>query len=120
MESLLCDEVWVSSPNCCSHEYKNGVRESSFYARMEDCEEGFLLTLQKEHTYMPRPGYLHYLYSQDLVKARFRAIRWLVKSGRRLNLSFGTIFCAANYLDRFISTNHCREWKYWMFILYSH
>ncbi|KAF4369780.1 hypothetical protein F8388_011038 [Cannabis sativa] len=42
----------------------------------------------------------------------------------RFNLSFGTVFHATNYLDRFISMNqnsinNITEWKYWMIELLS-
>ncbi|KAG9159202.1 hypothetical protein Leryth_018181 [Lithospermum erythrorhizon] len=43
----------------------------------------------------------------------------MVKSQRRLGFSLGTIFNAANYLDRFISSNKCQGWNIWMFELLS-
>ncbi|XP_029128243.1 putative cyclin-D7-1 [Cajanus cajan] len=37
----------------------------------------------------------------------------------RFNLSFGTVFLAINYLDRFVSICQCNAWEYWMLELLS-
>ncbi|KAK9289988.1 hypothetical protein L1049_008150 [Liquidambar formosana] len=84
-----------------------------------DCEQAFGVCIQKELHYMPQPGYVKLLQSYDLIIARLRVVHWLIRSRSRLNLSFGTVFMAANYLDRFISMNQCRGWKYWMVELLS-
>ncbi|KAH0638421.1 hypothetical protein KY285_035007 [Solanum tuberosum] len=69
---------------------------------------------------MPKIGYVKFIKENCFIEnARFKAIHWLIKSQRRWNLSFGTVFGAASYLDQFISLNKCQEWKYWMFELLS-
>ncbi|KAK3226334.1 hypothetical protein Dsin_006196 [Dipteronia sinensis] len=121
MESLLCDEVWLSSPDqtavaACFDEPQNWRRSGD----KEECDEATIMCLDKELSYMPQPGYLDYLLSNNnLMHSRSKAIQWLVKSRSRLNLSFGTVFSAANYLDRFLSLNQCHGWRYWMIELLS-
>ncbi|KAM6574550.1 hypothetical protein CsatA_022877 [Cannabis sativa] len=90
----------------------------------EDIELAFNICLDKENTYLPKPNYLQYLYYNNLIVARFRTIQWFIKCRSRFNLSFGTVFHATNYLDRFISMNqnsinNITEWKYWMIELLS-
>ncbi|KAK2972329.1 hypothetical protein RJ640_014387, partial [Escallonia rubra] len=133
MESLFCNEVWLMSPSSTTvtanndmHSPYNGGesgfcgRRSCFYTTKEDCEQAFEICMRKEQSYMPGPGYADHLESNDLIKvARFRAIQWFIHSRRRLNLSMGTVFSAANYFDRFISANQCHGWKYWMVELLS-
>ncbi|KAJ9185237.1 hypothetical protein P3X46_004894 [Hevea brasiliensis] len=126
MESLLCDEVWLSTiapstPDSCNSD--NNVEcyycFGSFYTTKEDFEQALCSCLQEELTYMPEHGYLEHLHSTKLFFARFKAIQWLIKSRSRLNLSFVTLFNAANYLDRFISMNQSHGWKNWMVELLS-
>ncbi|KAK8561763.1 hypothetical protein V6N13_149086 [Hibiscus sabdariffa] len=126
MENLLCDEVWLSSPETrdLSHEtehctLKDYASADSFYTTKEDSEQAIVICLEKELSYMPEPGYLDYLQSNHLVFPRFRAVQWLIKTCSRLNFSIGTVFKAVNYLDRFISTNQCQGWKKWMVELLS-
>ncbi|XP_059649925.1 putative cyclin-D7-1 [Cornus florida] len=129
MESLYCDEVGLMSPyttttvdqqhNAHNKQPLGVLDQSSFYTSKEDCEQALSICLQKECTYLPQPGYSDYLKTYNLIIPRFIAIQWLIKSQKRLNLSFGTIFNAANYLDRFISMNLCHGWKYWMYELLS-
>ncbi|XP_050213875.1 putative cyclin-D7-1 [Mercurialis annua] len=120
MDSLLCDEVLLSTDCCCNNNHDNDNGDGFSYTAKEDCEEAFCLCLKKEFTYMPSQGYfVHLDQSQDLLFARIEAIRWLIKSRSRLNLSFETIFNAANYLDRFLSRNHSLGWKKWMVELLS-
>ncbi|XVF33999.1 hypothetical protein REPUB_Repub18cG0019300 [Reevesia pubescens] len=76
---------------------------NAFYSSKEDSEQALIICLEKEFSYMPEHGYLDYLQSNNLVFARFRAVQWLIKTCTRLNLSIGTVFNAANYLDRFLS-----------------
>ncbi|ESR42377.1 hypothetical protein CICLE_v10012085mg [Citrus x clementina] len=133
-ESLLCDELWLSDPASTADCYSDrkpkqcNILEScececdgtSFYKTKEECEEAAIICLDKELSYMPEPGYVEYLdKSNNLPHFRFRAVQWLIKSRSRLNLSFGTFFNAANYLDRFISMHQFHEWKYWMVELVS-
>ncbi|OMO66368.1 hypothetical protein CCACVL1_21194 [Corchorus capsularis] len=138
MENLLCDEVWLSSSSLSSpggttpdfqyhshdHERERCVLkgfdfDDSFYSTKEDSEQAFSVCLEKELSYMPEPGYLDYLQSNNLVFPRFRAVQWLIKTCSRLNLSVGTVFNAANYLDRFLSMSQCHGWKHWMVELLS-
>lgn len=86
MENLLCDEVWLSSPGTpdLSHEREQYCTlkcySDSFYTTKEDCEQALVICLEKQFSYMPEPGYLHYLHSNSLVmSARFRAVQWLIK-----------------------------------------
>ncbi|GMJ03128.1 CYCLIN D7;1 [Hibiscus trionum] len=127
MENLLCDEVWLSSPETpkLTHETEHCTLKpdhgsaDSFYTTKEDSEQAIVICLEKELSYMPEPGYLEYLQSNDLVFARFRAVQWLIKTCSRLNFCIGTVFRAVNYLDRFISMSQCRGWKNWMVELLS-
>ncbi|TXG58648.1 hypothetical protein EZV62_016477 [Acer yangbiense] len=141
MESLLCDEVWLSSPDhqtACFDEPQNWSpdhqiavacfddddhREPQNWRRSsdkEECDEATIMCLHKELSYMPQPGYFDYLLSNNnLMHSRSKAIQWLVKSSSRLNLSFETVFNAANYLDRFLSINPCPGWRHWMIELLS-
>ncbi|KAI3474115.1 hypothetical protein Pfo_028903 [Paulownia fortunei] len=114
MDSLLCNEVWLMSPNVALNVQENdgcyAKGHVAFFSTKEDCEEAFGILLGKEAT----------CQTNDLIhNARFKAVNWLVKSQRRMNLSLGTVFIAANYLDRFISLTQCQGWKYWMFELLS-
>ncbi|KAL5807086.1 hypothetical protein ACOSQ4_029819 [Xanthoceras sorbifolium] len=129
-ESLLCDEVWLScpeTPGCCDHHHHHEPNKWSSLERGagSDNEEYhdaniIVMCLEKEPSYMPGPEYVDYLQSNNnLMQSRSRAIQWLFKSRSRLNLSFGTVFNAANYLDRFISMNQCQGWRYWMIELTS-
>ncbi|XP_030925183.1 putative cyclin-D7-1 [Quercus lobata] len=124
MESLLCDESWLSSPATPIHQHatKHHSSEScygSFYTTKEDCEQALAIYLEKEMSYMPEASYIEHLRSKNLIFARFRAIQWLFRSRSRLNLSFETAFHAASYLDRFISMHQCNGWEHWMVELLS-
>ncbi|KAI7997025.1 putative cyclin-D7-1 [Camellia lanceoleosa] len=112
MDSLLCDEVWLTtSPTTTILNHNYG---GSFYTTKEDSQQAFDVCLQKEIGYTPESQYQDHLQSSGLILARFRAMQWLLKSQRRLNLSCQTVFNAANYFDRFLSMNQCKGWKYWM------
>ncbi|XVE76395.1 hypothetical protein DITRI_Ditri12bG0169200 [Diplodiscus trichospermus] len=124
MKNLLCDEVWLSSQATpdLSHEREHCILKGyadSFYTTKEDSERALVICLEKEFSYLPEPGYLDYLQSNNLVFARYRAVRWLIKTCTRLNLSIGTVLNAANYLDRFLSISQCHGWKHWMVELLS-
>ncbi|KAJ8753993.1 hypothetical protein K2173_001891 [Erythroxylum novogranatense] len=124
MDSLLCDEVWLSSsasPGCCNANHSSNIESCnrSLYTTKEDYEQAVFIFLEKELNFMPKPEYIEYLVSKDLIFLRFRAIQWLIKSRTRLNLSTETVFVAANYLDRFICAKQCQEWHYWMVELLS-
>ncbi|KAI9152807.1 hypothetical protein LWI28_001509 [Acer negundo] len=127
MESLLCDEVWLSSPDqtaVACFDDDDDHREPQNWRRStgdkEECYEATIMCLHKELSYMPQPGYFDYLLSNNnLMHSRSKAIQWLLKSRSRLNLSFETVFNAANYLDRFLSINPCHGWRHWMIELLS-
>ncbi|KAL1549213.1 cyclin-D2-2-like [Salvia divinorum] len=110
MENLLCSEVFEE--NDCDH--RNGI---SF----EDCEEAFAFFLAKETTYLPQSAYTKLLQINGFIAdARFKAVTWIIKSQRRMDLCDETVFSAVNCLDRFISLNlQCQGWKGWMFELLS-
>ncbi|KAM3325503.1 putative cyclin-D7-1 [Capsicum chacoense] len=118
MDSLLCDEVWIEEGG---GGFNNDVGNGScFYSTKEDCEEAFEILLDKEMSYLPKPGYVKLIKENCFIEnARFKSIHWLIKSRRRWNISFETVFGAASYLDRFISLNNCQGWSYWMFELLS-
>lgn len=84
MESLLCDESWLSSPATPIHQHatKHHSSESyygSFYTTKEDCEQALAIYLEKEMSYMPEASYIEHLRSKNLIFARFRAIQWLFR-----------------------------------------
>ncbi|XP_042055988.1 cyclin-D2-2-like [Salvia splendens] len=110
MDSLLCNEVFEE--NDC--DIRNGI---SF----EDCEEAFAGFVAKETAYLPHSAYTKLLQINGFIGyARFKAVTWIIKSQRRMDLCDETIFCAVNYVDRFISLyNQCQGWKGWMFELLS-
>lgn len=88
MDSLLCDEVWLSSPPKTPDSYHKADRFSigdadSFYATSNgDCDqEAIAIFLEKELSYMPKSGYIDRLQSLNLFLHRFGAIQWLFKVG---------------------------------------
>ncbi|CAI9760776.1 unnamed protein product [Fraxinus pennsylvanica] len=131
MESLLCNEVWFMSPapvtvldklraNDQYHNVRRNYTASCFYSTQEDFEKAIRIFLDKEASYLPKPGYVSHIKSDNSIdQARFKSVCWLLKSQKRLDLSFGTVFGAVSYLDRFISIIQCQGWKYWMFELLS-
>ncbi|CAA3025998.1 cyclin-D7-1 [Olea europaea subsp. europaea] len=132
MGSLLCNEVWFMSPapvtvhdKVRANDKYHNVRRSNYttsclYSTKEDFENAIGIFLDKEASYVPKPGYASHIKSDNSIdQARFKGVCWLIESHKRLDLSFGTVFCAVSYLDRFISIIHCQGWKYWMFELLS-
>ena len=86
VDSLLCDEVWLTSPTVANHSHAIAMSKSAesyggctFYMSKEDCEHAFAICFQKEVTYMPQCGYKDHLQSCGLVLDRFRAMQWLLK-----------------------------------------
>ncbi|KAL6574695.1 hypothetical protein OROMI_011980 [Orobanche minor] len=123
MESLLCNEVWLMSPTYNN----NNVQENDECIVSElgqttndhqDCtdrEALILVFIDREATYMPAPGYLKFLKTNDMIhNARFKAVSWIIEAQGRMNISSGTVFLAVNYLDRFFSLTQCPEdhWDY--------
>ncbi|KAL3753771.1 hypothetical protein ACJRO7_001070 [Eucalyptus globulus] len=131
MESLLCDEKWVVSPYSVSDHHAREAFENSgdsehvchggswFGMTQQDCDAELAICLEKERGYMPESGYVECLEAKGLVFARTRVMQWLIKCRSRLKLSYGTMFLAANYFDRFVSICKCQEWKHWIVELVS-
>ncbi|CAJ1949431.1 unnamed protein product [Sphenostylis stenocarpa] len=117
MDNLLCDEVWFSGSENTFEEVGDFVAFKSY--ENKEFEEAFTLYLEKEVSSLPEQDYTHYLHSNNLFVPRCKVIQWLIKCGSHFNLSFGTVFLAVNYLDRFVSICQCNAWKYWMFELLS-
>ncbi|KAL6508003.1 hypothetical protein OROGR_024198 [Orobanche gracilis] len=125
MESLLCNEVWLMSPTYNN----NNVQENKECIVSElgqttnnrkdrtDREDLISILIDREATYMPEPGYMKFLKTNDMIRnARFKAVSWIIKAQWRMNLSPGTVFLAVNYLDRFFSLTQCPlqedQWEY--------
>ncbi|KAF8029295.1 hypothetical protein BT93_E1852 [Corymbia citriodora subsp. variegata] len=125
MESLLCDEKWVVSPQSVEEFENSGDSErvcrggswSSMTQQDRDAE--LAICLEKEMGFMPGSGYVERLEAKGLVFARTRVMQWLIKCRSRLKLSYSTIFLAANYFDRFVSICECQDWKHWIVELVS-
>lgn len=91
MESLLCDEVlWIStysSPpsleetgNAVDHKSRsNKFIDEAYHMTKEDCEQALNICLESEKSYVPKPHYLQYLISNNLVNARSKIIQWFIK-----------------------------------------
>ncbi|KAH6806224.1 hypothetical protein C2S51_031055 [Perilla frutescens var. frutescens] len=114
MESLLCNEVWLMSPDpACIH-------ANAHLPTKQDFDETFATFQRKETRYLPQSGYLNLIHTHHSIRnARFKAVTWIIKSRTRMDLSPETLFAAVNYLDRFISLSQCQGWKCWMFELLS-
>ncbi|KAM7254879.1 hypothetical protein ACFE04_020120 [Oxalis oulophora] len=130
MDFLICDEVWPSGPltpdhdHFYSHQEVDNFNVDSFVSNTnnptkQEYEHVFNMFVAKESSYMPSAGYFRRLQSQNLVVTRFKAIQWFIKTRSRLSLSMETVFYAANYLDRFLSTNDCNVPRNWMIELLS-
>lgn len=118
MDNLLCDEVWLSRSENSNEEVGDHVAIFKSYEN-EEFEEAFKACLEKEVSSSPESNYAKYLHSNNLIFPRSRVIQWFIKCRSRFNLSFGTLFSAVNYLDRFVSICKCNDWEYCMFELLS-
>lgn len=87
-ESLLCNEVWPSSPVVAEHHHRMKYQKkycgsdcglSSMYTTMEYYEEAFTICSEKEMSYMPQSNYSENLTTNNLATARFRSIQWFIK-----------------------------------------
>ncbi|KAL0545116.1 hypothetical protein IC582_020258 [Cucumis melo] len=126
MDALLCDEDWLScSTETRDENYHRAMKHGGFdksitssvcltITMKEDDERAVSVCMEKEMSYMPEPYYKEFLESKNLVFVRLRCIQWIIKCRSRWDFSHETVFLAANYLDRFISKNRCKEWKDWM------
>ncbi|KAG5054240.1 hypothetical protein AAZX31_03G057200 [Glycine max] len=117
MDNLLCDEVWLSKSSNTFEEVSDPVALKSY--ENEEFEEAFAVCLEKEVSFLPESDYTKYLHSNNLIFPRCRVIQWFIKCRSRFNISFGTVFLAVNYLDRFVSICQCHDWEYWMLELIS-
>ena len=97
--SLLCDEVWPSSPASASDDISVEMAEHvttkhvSFeshdsvefhHITNDDCKQALSICLKEEKSYIPKHNYLEYLESKNLIVARFRIIQWFIKVSIRL------------------------------------
>nr|GMD46542.1 putative cyclin-D7-1 [Ipomoea batatas] len=119
MESLMCDEVLdfsslsaASPPPAAAERPPSFVHSTAATAAVSsrnDFEEAVGFLVEKEMSYMPKPGYVNLLQSNALIyHARQKAISWIIQVQKSLSVSMETVFYAANYLDRFISLNKCQ------------
>ncbi|XP_013740095.2 putative cyclin-D7-1 [Brassica napus] len=121
MDNLLCDESWLSDPltpepepNFCLNIHDDHVVMSPGIdaARVE---EAISIDLEKESCFSNHGHkFVEFLASKKLIDARFRTVQWLIQTRSRLNLSFETLFSAANCFDRFVNVISCDEWSKWM------
>ncbi|CAA7061779.1 unnamed protein product [Microthlaspi erraticum] len=122
MDNLLCDESWLSDPMTpepvpnfrCNNIYGDDVTMSP---AMDEAtvEEAISLDLEKESRFSTFGNkFVEFLVSKKLTDARFQAVQWLIQTRSRLELSFETIFSAANCFDRFVYETNCKEWTNWM------
>ncbi|CAH9131742.1 unnamed protein product [Cuscuta epithymum] len=128
-DGLLCDEVLDFTPpplnESSAVELRRLQQPSVAYNAAapfsrEEFEEAVRILVENERKHMPEPGYADYLQSNTLVyNARFKAVHWIIGSQKRLSLSPESIFCAANYIDRFISLRKCEGWECCIFDLLS-
>ncbi|PRQ43217.1 putative cyclin A2 [Rosa chinensis] len=93
-QSLLCDEVWPSSPLTTAMNYMIDCGTLSMYARSkDDYDESFTICLEKEMSYMPQPNYVENLCSNHLVIARFKSIQWFIKPWKYWMVELLSIAC---------------------------
>ncbi|OAY68121.1 putative cyclin-D7-1 [Ananas comosus] len=86
----------------------------------EERREAFSYFLSKEQQFAPNSEYLKQLQcSANLSSARFKAVRYIILVCSKLSLAVGTVFNAANYVDRFLSMNSSTNWEGWMLELLS-
>ncbi|GER28585.1 DNA repair protein RecO, partial [Striga asiatica] len=83
MENLLCNEVWLMSPNILldntNVQEKDEPHKVDFWTE-EDCEEALSVFIGKEDDYSPERGYSELVVNDDLIRnARFKAVNWLIK-----------------------------------------
>ncbi|XXG66312.1 hypothetical protein AAC387_Pa05g3820 [Persea americana] len=123
-KSLLCDEeLLISPPTLYLTRMKPSLEVlvgTSYYPSGEDRDRALGICMERETCHMPQDGYVdHLLSTPELVAARFRVVRWMIKTRCRLNLLLGAVFDAMNYFDRYISLSLCKELKYWVIDLLS-
>ncbi|ESQ40128.1 hypothetical protein EUTSA_v10015838mg [Eutrema salsugineum] len=121
MDNLLCDESWLSCPltpepipNFRLNIHDDDV-EMSPAMDAATVEESISMDLEKESCFSNHGDkFIQFLVSKKLTDARFRSVQWLIQTRNRLNLSYETVFSAANCFDRFVYVTSCNEWTNWM------
>ena len=121
MDNLLCDESWLSDP--LTRESLPKFRINIYEGHVEmsrgmdaaTVEEAISIDLDKESCFSNHGHkFVEFLASKKLIDARFQTIQWLIQTRSRLNLSFETLFSAANCFDRVVYAIGCGEWSKWM------
>ncbi|RVW33752.1 putative cyclin-D7-1 [Vitis vinifera] len=99
MESLLCDEIWLTSPvtpdpPCRAPMQPNfDIYASSFYTTKQDREQALAICMRQELSYMPEPEYAHRLRSDDMGISRFRVIQWIIKGWKYWMVELLSVAC---------------------------
>ncbi|CAH8318868.1 unnamed protein product [Eruca vesicaria subsp. sativa] len=121
MDNLLCDESWLSdplTPEPLPHSRFNihdGQVAMSPGMDAATVEEAISIDLEKESCFSNHGDkFVEFLASKKLINARVETVQWLIQTRSRLNLSFETLFSAANCFDRFVYVTSCNEWSKWM------
>ncbi|KAL0783822.1 hypothetical protein Bca101_000067 [Brassica carinata] len=121
MDNLLCDESWLSDPSALEplSNFRLNVHddhmEMSPAMDASTIDEAISIDLEKESCFSYHGHkFIESLVSKKLTDARFQTVQWLIQTRSRLNLSFETLFSAANCFDRFVNVISCDEWSKWM------
>ncbi|KAL1200558.1 putative cyclin-D7-1 [Cardamine amara subsp. amara] len=125
MDNLLCDESWLLDPptpeplpnfHLSTHNDHNVAAMISPAMDAAKVEEAISMDLEKELCYCNNNGdkFVECFVSKKLTEARSQTVQWLIQTRNRLNLSFETLFSAANCFDRFVYVSSCDEWTNWM------
>ncbi|WZY79911.1 hypothetical protein YC2023_026295 [Brassica napus] len=117
MDNLLCDESWLSDPSALEPlpNIHDDHMEMSPAMDAATIEEAISIDLEKESCFSYHGHkFIESLVSKKLTDARFQTVQWLIQTRSRLNLSFETLFSAANCFDRFVNVISCDEWSKWM------
>ncbi|XP_010423901.1 PREDICTED: putative cyclin-D7-1 [Camelina sativa] len=122
MDNLLCEESWPASPltpepipNFRRTTHDNDV--ALMYPAIDDAtmEEAISVDLEKELCFSNHVDkVIEFFVSKKLTELRFQAVQWLIQTRSGLNLSYETVFSAANCFDRFVYMTSCEEWTNWM------
>ncbi|KAF2614961.1 hypothetical protein F2Q70_00007014 [Brassica cretica] len=114
MDNLLCDESWLSDPSALEplSNFRLNVHddhmEMSPAMDAATIDEAISIDLEKESCFSYHGHkFIESLVSKKLTDARFQTVQWLIQTRSRLNLSFETLFSAANCFDRFVNVISC-------------
>ncbi|KAL9278160.1 putative cyclin-D7-1 [Arabidopsis thaliana] len=122
MDNLLCEESWPASPltpeplpNFRHRSHDNDVVKMYPEIDAATMEEAIAMDLEKELCFNNHGDkFVEFFVSKKLTDYRFHAFQWLIQTRSRLNLSYETVFSAANCFDRFVYMTCCDEWTNWM------